>query len=58
MFFSEEKRAFDPAMQEMLNKATIEVNKDTNNNNCNENYSVKSIQILVTTGKSEKGSVS
>ena len=41
-------------MQEMLNKATIEVNKDTNNN-CNENYSVKSIQILVTTGKSEKG---
>lgn len=53
MFFSEEKRAFDPAMQEMLNKATIEVNKDTNN--CNENYSVKSIQVLVTTGKSEKG---
>lgn len=27
MFFSEEKRAFDPAMQEMLNKATIEVNE-------------------------------
>ena len=45
MFFSEERRAFDPAMQEMLNKATIEVNKDTNNY-CNENYSVKSIQIL------------
>lgn len=40
-------------MQEMLNKATIEVNKDTSN--CNENYSVKSIQILVTTGKSDKG---
>lgn len=53
MFFSEEKRAFDPAMQEMLNKATIEVNKD-NNNNCKEIYNVKTVQILVTTVDPDK----
>lgn len=52
MFFSEEKRAFDPAMQEMLNKATVEVNKDTNN--WSENYSVKTIQILATTVNPDK----
>ena len=52
MFFSEEKRAFDPAMQEMLNKATVEVNKDTNN--WSENYNVKTIQILATTVNPDK----
>ena len=56
MFCSEEKRAFDPAMQEMLNKATTEVNKDINN--WSENYSVETIQILVTTVNTDKELVS
>ena len=43
-------------MQEMLNKATTEVNKDINN--WSENYSVETIQILVTTVNTDKELVS